>query len=118
MSHYQTNAQKTKEGMALCCKLLRDPERIPAEGAFQPCRVFFQYRGSKNEAMFCLEHQHGDQRRLSLTVARPGSDMVVFHYMKKGTNQELIDYLSDPNRVSEFMESFQKLSDSVDDKHD
>ena len=51
-------------------------------------------------------------------AVRPGSDLVVSNYMKKGTSQELIEYLSDKSNIKAFVEDFQHLSDSVDDKHD
>ena len=115
---YQENCRLVKKGMEVCCQFLEDPKRTPESGPFEAYRIFFGFRGSKNEAMFRVEHQSGDWRWLRFIVARPGCDMAVSHYIKKGTNAELIEYLSDESRVVEFVADFQHLSDSVDDKVD
>lgn len=83
-------------------------------------RVFawFEYLHGFNKAVFIIEYENDDLRWLRFMVARPGSDMVVSHYMEKGTNQQLIGYLSDKSKIKGFVEDFQHLSDSVDDKHD
>jgi len=36
--------------------------------------------------------------------------------MKKGTNEELLTYLSDESNIPEFVNDFQYLSNSLDDK--
>jgi len=117
MSNYETNCWLVEKGMKYCCEHLHG-SRIPEKGIFTPFRIYFDFRGSKNEAFFIIEYQSGALRWLRFMAVRPGSDMVVSHYMKKGTNQELIEYLSDKSRIKEFVEDFQHLSDSVDDKHD
>jgi len=103
--------------MEYCCENLRGTQ-IPEKGIFSPFRVSFDFRGSKNKAFFVIEYQSGDLRWLRFMAVRPGSDLVVSHYMKQGTNQELIAYLSDKSNIKGFVEDFQHLSDSVDDKHD
>ena len=117
-SHYETNRTLAERCAKLCCEKLHAASVIPTHGIFKPYNICFDFRGSKNEAHFLIEYQSGDLRQLRLMMVRPGSDMVVSHYMKKGTNQELIDYLTDAGSIPEFLTSFQQLSDSVDDKHD
>jgi len=103
--------------MEYCCENLRGTQ-IPEKGIFSPFTVSFDFRGSKNKAVFIIEYENDDLRWLRFMVARPGSDMVVSHYMEKGTNQQLIGYLSDKSKIKGFVDDFQHLSDSVDDKHD
>lgn len=117
-SSYQDNCTLVKKGMDFCCEKLRDHATIPAVGPFSAMRVHFSFRGSKNEAYFQIEHQSGNIRWLRFMAMRPGYDMVVSHYMKKGTNEELITYLSDESNVPEFANDFQGLSNSLDDKLD
>ena len=117
MNNYETNCLLVERGMEHCCENLRGA-RIPEKGIFKPFRVCFNFRGSKNEAFFIIEYQSGNIRWLRFMAVRPGSDLVVSHYMKKGTNRELIEYLSDKSNIKAFVEDFQHLSDSVDDKHD
>ena len=85
MNNYKTNCCLVERGMELCCENLRGA-RIPEKGIFSPFRGCFNFRGSKNEAFFVIEHQSGNIRWLRFMVVRPGSDMVVSNYMKKGTN--------------------------------
>ena len=117
MNNYKANCCLVEKGMKICCENLRGT-LIPEKGIFSPFRASFDFRGSKNKAFFIIEYQSGNLRWLRFMAARPGSDMVVSHYMKKGTNQELIEYLSDKANIKAFVEDFQHLSDSVDDKHD
>ena len=117
MNDHKTNCLLAERCMEICCENLRDA-RIPEKGIFSPFRICFDFRGSKNQAFFVIEHQSGSLRWLRFMAVRPGSDMVVSHYMKKGTNRELIGYLSDKSNIRTFVEDFRQLSDSVDDKHD
>lgn len=117
MNNYEANCCLVEKGMKICCENLRGT-LIPEKGIFSPFRASFAFRGSKNKAFFIIEYESGDLRWLRFMAVRPGSDMVVSHYMKKGTNQELIEYLSDKSSIKAFVEDFQHLSDSVDDKHD
>ena len=104
--------------MDFCCQELNDSAVVPSNGPFSPFHVHFDFRGSKNAAYFCIEHQSGNIRWLRFFAARPGHDMIVSHYMKKGTNEELLAYLSDDSKIAEFVSDFQGLSDSLDDKLD
>jgi len=115
---YRENCELVKKGMEVCRKNLQDPKCTPESGSFAAYRVYFRFRGSENEAMFRIEHQSGNLRWLRFMVVRIGSDLAVSHYMKKGTNAELVDYLSDESLIPEFVRDFQALSDSVDDKMD
>lgn len=117
MNNYKTNCLLVEKGMKICCENLRGA-LIPEKGIFSPFRACFDFRGSKNKAFFIIEHQSGNLRWLRFMAVRPGSDLVVSNYMKKGTSQELIEYLSDKSNIKAFVEDFQHLSDSVDDKHD
>ena len=74
------------------------------------------FGGTKNIAAFRVEPAGGSLRRLQLTVFRNGSDLAVSHYMERGTNEVLLDYLAREGRALEFLQSFQELSDSVDEK--
>ena len=116
--HYKNNCILVNKCREYCCEKLQDPSAIAENGPFPMFRVSFAFQGSKNKGFFCVEHQSGNVRWLRFVVARPGYDMVVSHYMKKGTNEELAAYLSDASTVAEFVSDFQGLSDSLDDKLD
>ena len=116
--HYRNNCILVSKCMEYCCEKLRDPSAIPENGPFPMFRVSFDFQGSKNKSFFCIEYQSANIRWLRFSVMRNGHDMVVSHYMKKGTNEELAAYLSDSSIVAEFVSNFQGLSDSLDDKLD
>ena len=118
MTDREANLILAEKSAARCCEVPRDPDTIPEKGTFRPYRAFFRYRGSRNEVMFRFEQQSGDIRRLILSAVRPGYDMAVSHFLMRGTNQELLDYLSDRAHIPEWLDSFRQLSDSLDEKLD
>lgn len=117
-SHYKDNCTLVKKCMEVCCENLRDPAVIPADGAFRKYLIRFDFRGSKNAAFFSIEHQSENIRWLRFLAVRSGHDMAVSNYIKKGTNEELIAYLSDESNIPTFVSDLQNLSDSLDSKLD
>ena len=118
MTDEEANLVLVEKSAACCLEKLADPGAIPEEGSFRPYRVTFRYRGSENEVMFRFEHQGGALRRLSLAAVRPGRDVMVSHYIMRGSNGEIAACLADKSRIPEWVESFRSLSASIDDKLD
>ena len=49
---------------------------------------------------------------------RPGREVMVSHYIMRGSNGEIAACLADKSRIPEWVESFRSFSASIDDKLD
>ena len=92
--------------------------QVPEKGIFQPYGFHFDIFGTKNQGMMQVEYKSGADRMLKLGVFRKGTDRLYSHFLPRGTNQELIAYLEDPNSLTDWLDSIKHLSDTVDDNWD
>ena len=92
--------------------------QVPEKGIFKSYGFRFDVYGTKNAGMMQVEYKSGDQRMLHLGVLRKGTDRLYSHFLPRGTNQDLIAYLENPDNLSEWLESIQHLSDQADDYWD
>lgn len=49
-------------------------------------------------------------------VCKDGTDMMVSHYLKSGTREEVCEYVKTEENKSKTIESVKKLSDNVDER--
>jgi hypothetical protein len=103
--------------------LERMEKEVPVTGDFKPISVNFVIPGSKNNntAKYILRPKADDvaqTRTFILGVTVGKSNMLVQHYMKNGSYQEIKEYLMDESRISALGKAVKKLSASADEKAD
>lgn len=80
--------------------------------------VCFDYPGSSNIGVLRLELSTsvGSPYMCRVGVYRTNTDMLISNYMKSGTLDDIIAYLSDRANLQEMASSYQHLSASVDER--
>lgn len=75
--------------------------------------------GTENRAFLVVERSASDPslKMLSVQVLRAGHDRCVMNYMKNGTMEELLDYLTDEANLGELLDSIRHLSDRIDEMY-
>lgn len=99
--------------------LIKKAEKeVPENGRFAPVVVTYKLPDSNNKVRVKIEHdekEYQTQRRLSVGVHHENSDRLSSEYLKKGTKQEIITYLSEENTTKEMADAMIKLSKKTDD---
>lgn len=92
--------------------------KTQADGICAPFCLQFDYPGSSNIGVLHLEHSKLDKRPYAFKISaiRCDTDMLISNYIKFGTLNDIIAYLSDRGNLQEMAFSYQELSESVD-KH-
>ena len=107
--------------IAKCMEVLADQLKgRMKEEIFTPCSVSCDFPGTRNQAYLRVIPDAVDKSacRLTVNVARKGSDLCVMNYLQKGTGQEIMDWLSAESRAEELVGYIAGLSESVDEKMD
>ena len=96
----------------------RIEKEVPENGKFKKLSVSFDIPDTQNKAQFIVEadgKDFKDQRRVSIGVHHKNSDRVISNYMFKGTKQEVLAYLNNPENFEDFTKTVNELSTAVDD---
>lgn len=115
-----TNFEKTIKILEKCAEHLSERLRdhIPEQGDFPPNQVWFEYPGTKYAGYMRIEKdllsEDGTVRRLRTSMGQKNSDRIVSHYLEKGTNTQLIAWLSESGSIQKLAESYGQLKESVD----
>ena len=94
-------------------------QHVPESGKKDRCGIGLKLDGTENRAFLVVERSAGDPslKVLSVQVVRAGHDRCAMNYIKKGTQEELLDYLADEASLSELLDSIRHLSDRVDEMY-
>ena len=94
-------------------------QHVPEPGKTDRCGVGLKLDGTENQAYLVVERSASapSLKVLSVQVVRAGHDRCVMNYIKKGTQEELLDYLADEASLRELLDSIRHLSDRVDDMY-
>lgn len=93
-------------------------ERVPASGSFQAFSVTFQWPGTNYQGLLRVEPAlsgPAQERFLRTMMHEYGSDRAVSHYILRGNNVCLKQWLADKGNAKELLESYGELKESVDD---
>ena len=103
-----------RRSMEVLCEQLR--EKMGPAGDYDSVTVNFRFPGTDNKAQFYVEWHSKSEKilKLSTRVLPEGSDKCVSNYMEQGTLEELLAYLGNKKNLPILLQSFQHLSDSVD----
>ena len=96
-------------------------ELVSSTGRIRPFRMRFHIPGTENKGFFIVESAEAgspDDRYLQIGVCRDGTDRLTSNYLSRGTNQELIDYLSRAHLTEALANAFSLLSEKTDDYWD
>ena len=88
------------------------------DGVCSPFRLRFKYPGTDNIGFFEIEKSKrtGKPYTFKIGVFRVNTDLLVSSYMKMGTLEDILAYLLEESKLTKMVSTFQKLSDSVDER--
>lgn len=94
-------------------------QNVPESGKKDRCGIGLKLDGTENQAFLVVERSASSPslKVLSVQVVRAGHDRCAMNYIKKGTQEELLDYLADEASLSELLDSIRHLSDRVDEMY-
>ena len=96
-------------------------DSIPQSGRIQPFRIRFHIPGTRNIGLFIIESAESgsaDDRYLQIGVFRENTDRLTSHYLTRGTNAALIEYLKTDELAEKLKSDFSHLSDKTDEYWD
>lgn len=93
-------------------------QRTRPDGTCPPFYLRFEYPGTSNEGVLHLERSklEGKPYAFKISAIRSNTDMLISNYMKFGTLNDVIEFLSDRNNLAKMVSAYQHLSESVDDR--
>ena len=117
------NQDKMEILMNRLCEVLseRTENEVPENGKFSPISVSFSIPQTNNKAKAIVEYDAlapKNLRRLSFASHHANSDRLISTYVLRGTKQEIIDYLNNPQDQKKLVKLAGELSDSVDEYYD
>lgn len=117
------NQDKMEILMNRLCEVLseRTENEVPENGKFAPISVSFSIPQTNNKAKAIVEYDAlapKNLRRLSIASHHVNSDRLISTYVLRGTKQEIIDYLNNPQNQKKLVKLAGELSDSVDEYYD
>ncbi len=106
--------------MRRLCEVLskRTENEVPENGKFSPISVSFSIPQTNNKAKAIVEYDAlapKNLRRLSIASHHANSDRLISTYILRGTKQEIIDYLNNPQNQKKLIKLAGELSDSVNE---
>lgn len=111
--------EKKKLLVRACMEFLCDslPKNMPSTGKCPPVNVSFDFTGTQYKANLTVQCDAADpsQRRLVTRIAKPDTDLCVMNYMERGTQDEILAYLSDQTHIAPLLKSLEHLSNKMDD---
>lgn len=117
-------AQQERERIIWICmekmvEIIR--QKTQADGVCPASCLRFDYPATSNIAILHLEHNYNSRSdetpyAFKIGVYRINTDMLISNYMKFGTLDDIIAYLSDRANLQEMASQYQHLSESVDER--
>lgn len=112
--------QRRERMVKLCAEKMVEMigQRTQPDGTCPPFNLRFDYPGTSNEGVLHLERSklEGKPYALKISALRSNTDMLISNYMKFGTLNDVVEYLSDQNRLAKMLSAYQHLSESVDER--
>ncbi len=114
------NQDKMEILMNRLCEVLseRTENEVPENGKFSPISVSFSIPQTNNKAKAIVEYDAlapKNLRRLSIASHHANSDRLISTYILRGTKQEIIDYINNPQNQKKLIKLADELSDSVNE---
>ena len=93
------------------------PERTGSDGACSPFKLQFQFPGTGNVGMLCLNTSKLEGKPYSLMMeVFHSSDSVFSVCFLSGTLQNILEFLMDEKNLPQMVSTFRYLSDAVDEQ--
>lgn len=105
--------------LQLCVKKMIGmiPERTGPDGACSPFKLQFQFPGTGNVGMLCLNTSKLEGKPYSLTMeVFHSADSVFSVCFLSGTLQNILEFLMDEKNLQQMVSTFRYLSDAVDEQ--
>ena len=111
--------QERTRNLQLCVKKMIEmiPERTGPDGACSPFKLQFQFPGTGNVGMLCLNTSKLEGKPYSLMMeAFHSADSVFSVRFLSGTLQNILEFLMDERNLQQMVSTFRYLSDAVDEQ--
>ena len=97
-------------------RLARD--QVPETGSFRRVSMGGYRKGHPFHSILGIEESYESEtmRRISLGMYREGEDRVISNYLFRGTKQEVIAWLEDPENRQEIIDTFEHLESRLEEE--